>query len=110
MQTNQTWVCNGPVDLDSVTVTMTGRSARAAARRRPSAPGCTGRIGRIDVVTSVADGVKVAEGVHDLAIDGGSIRCSRKAPVMHQDGVQVMGGARITFRNMPSTAAARPDG
>ena len=53
-------------------------------RRRADAvhlePGCTGRIGRLTVVTSVADGVKVAEGVHDLAVDGGSIRCLAKLP------------------------------
>jgi hypothetical protein len=63
-------------------------------------PGCTGRIGRLDVVTSVADGVKVAEGVHDLAIDAGSIRCRGKVADVHQDGMQVMGGARITLRGL----------
>jgi hypothetical protein len=100
-QTDQTWVCRGPVDLDSVSVTMT---TSFASRRGGDAvhlgSGCTGRIGRLDVVTSVADGVKVAEGVHDLAVAAGSIRCDGKVADMHQDGMQVMGGARITLRGL----------
>jgi hypothetical protein len=95
---NQTWVCNGPVDLDSVTVTIDqSSSARDGVHLRD---GCTGRIGQLVVNQSVGDGVKVAQGVHDLAIDGGSVRCFAKRPVMHQDGIQVMGGTRITFRNL----------
>jgi hypothetical protein len=95
---NQTWTCKGPVDYDSVTVTIDQSSnARDAVHLRD---GCTGRIGQLVVNQSVGDGVKVAEGVHDLAIDGGSVRCFAKAPVMHQDGIQVMGGTRITFRNL----------
>jgi hypothetical protein len=39
-------------------------------------------------------------GPHDLTIGGGSIRCLAKAPTLHQDGIQVMGGARITFRGL----------
>jgi hypothetical protein len=63
-------------------------------------PGCTGRIGRIDVTTSIADGIKVAGGVHDLTVAGGTVHCVAKAPVLHQDGIQVMGGERITFTKM----------
>jgi len=100
-QTDQTWVCRGPVDLDSVSVTMT---ASVASRRGGDAVhlerGCTGRIGRLDVVTSVADGVKVAEGVHDLSVAAGSVRCEGKVADVHQDGMQVMGGARITLRGL----------
>jgi hypothetical protein len=100
-QTDHTWVCRGPVDLDSVSVTMTSafttrRDGDAVHLER----GCTGRIGTLDVVTSVADGVKVAEGAHDLAVDGGSIRCQGKVADVHQDGMQVMGGARITLRGL----------
>jgi hypothetical protein len=100
-QTNQTWVCRGPVDLKSVSVTMT--SAITTRRNGDAvhlAPGCTGHIGRLTVVTSVADGVKVAEGVHDLAVGGGSIRCLAKLANLHQDGMQVMGGARITLHGL----------
>jgi len=100
-QTNHTWVCRGPVNLKSVSVTMT--SAITTRRNGDAvhlAPGCTGRIGRLTVVTSVADGVKVAEGVHDLAVGGGSIRCLAKLAHLHQDGMQVMGGARITMHGL----------
>ena len=101
VQTNQTWVCRGPVNLDSVSVTMT---PAFASRRGGDAvhlePGCTGVIRRIEVVTSVADAVKVTEGVHDLTVGSGSIRCAAKVANVHQDGVQVMGGTRITFRGL----------
>ena len=92
-QTDQTWVCRGPVDLDSVSVTMTSAiSSRRGADAIHLEPGCTGRIRHLEVLTAAADAVKVAEGVHDLAIDGGSIVCTAKLPTMHQDGIQVMGG------------------
>jgi hypothetical protein len=95
---NQTWTCTGPVDLDSVTVTIDSSSmARDAVHLRD---GCTGRIGRLVVTQSIGDAVKVAQGVHDLSVDGGSIRCLAKGPNLHQDGIQVMGGARITFSNL----------
>jgi len=102
VQTDKTWVCKSAVDLDVVSVTMTpsapgGASGRDAVHLQP---GCTGRIGELDVTTSIADGVKVAEGAHDLEIDGGSIHCLAKAPTLHQDGIQVMGGDSITFHNM----------
>jgi hypothetical protein len=100
-QTDQTWVCRGPVDLDSVSVTMTSAfTNRGGGDAVHLEPGCTGHIGRLDVVTSVADGVKVAEGVHDLAVDAGSIHCLGKVADVHQDGMQVMGGSRITLRGL----------
>ncbi len=100
-QTDRMWVCRGPVDLDSVTVTMT---SAIASRRGADAVhlerGCTGRIGQLRVVTAAGDAVKVAEGAHDLELGGGSISCTGKLPKLHQDGLQVMGGTRITFRNL----------
>jgi hypothetical protein len=100
-QTDQTWVCRGPVDLDSVSVTMTSAfTSRGGGDAVHLEPGCTGHIGRLDVVTSVADGVKVAEGVHDLAVGAGSIHCLGKVADVHQDGMQVMGGSRITLRGL----------
>jgi hypothetical protein len=102
VQTDRTWVCNGAVDLDSVTVIMTP-SAIGTGQARDAIhlqPGCTGTIGRIDVTTSIADGIKVAGGVHDLVVGGGKVHCLAKKPVLHQDGIQVLGGERITFKNM----------
>jgi hypothetical protein len=63
-------------------------------------PGCTGRIGRLEVTQRSGDGVKVAEGVHDLTVEGGTIRCLDKAPRVHQDGIQAMGGMNITFHGL----------
>jgi hypothetical protein len=102
VQTDQLWVCKGPVDLDSVTITMTPASIgnRADEDAIHFAPGCTGRIGQLNVTQWAGDAVKATEGVHDLSIGGGSIRCLGKAPGMHQDGVQVMGGTNITFSNL----------
>jgi hypothetical protein len=106
--TDQTWVCRGPVDLDSVSVTMTSAiTSRRGADAIHLEPGCTGRIGQLQVLTAAGDAVKVAEGVHDLAIDGGSILCTAKLPTMHQDGIQVMGGERITLRGL-SINCGRP--
>jgi hypothetical protein len=100
--TDQTWVCSGPVNLDAVVVTIT--PAMAGDRKNADAvhlePGCTGRIGLLLVNDSAGDAVKVAEGAHDLTIGGGAIHCPAKAPKLHQDGVQAMGGQRITFANM----------
>ena len=98
--TDHTWVCNGPVDLDSVTVTMTPASAATKADAIYLESGCTGRIGWIQVITSIADGVKVAQGAHDLTIGGGLIHCLAKLPVLHQDGIQVMGGSNIALTGL----------
>jgi hypothetical protein len=97
--TDKTWVCTKPVDLDSVTVTMTAAASGGASATDAIhlESGCTGRIGRIEVTTSIADGVKVAQGAHDLTIGGGRVRCLAKTPAVHQDGIQVMGGSNITL-------------
>ncbi len=100
-QTDQMWVCRGPVDLDSVSVAMTSAlTSRRGADAVHLEPGCTGRIGRLDVDTSAGDAVKATEGVHDLTIDGGTVHCAAKLPTMHQDGFQIMGGTRITLRGL----------
>src|SRR4051812_23443401 len=64
---DHTWVCDGPVALDSVTVTIhADLPDRLDAVKL--APGCTGWIGRIDVTQYAADGIKIAQGAHDLRI------------------------------------------
>src|SRR5262249_22808272 len=48
--TDQTWVCAGPVDLDSVSVTMTAAAAQLPRTEEDAIHiinGCTGRIGRV---------------------------------------------------------------
>jgi hypothetical protein len=104
---DRTWSCTGPVDLDLVRVTMIVADADAIHLRE----GCTGRIGRIEVETWTADGVKVnaQEPVaHDLTIAGGSIDCHSQT-LGHQDGIQAMGGQRVTFSSLEIRCGSNPN-
>ena len=56
--TDRTWVCNGPVELDSVTVTITAAASRRNRDAVHLGEGCTGRIGQLTVTQYVADGVR----------------------------------------------------
>jgi Ca2+-binding RTX toxin-like protein len=106
---DQAWTCSGPVNVDLVKVTMQNVKNDAIYLRT----NCTGRIGRIEIETWVGDGVKVnapAPAAHDLVIEGGYIRCHDHAPGAHQDGIQVMSGERITFRNLEINCNSNPNG
>ena len=64
---------------------------------------CSGRIGRVEVETWTADGIKVQNAgtvAHDLVIESGYVKCHDVAGEYHQDGIQAMGGYRLTFRNL----------
>ena len=37
---------------------------------------------------------------HDLVIESGYVKCHDVAGSYHQDGIQAMGGTRLTFRNL----------
>jgi hypothetical protein len=93
---DKTWACSGPVNLDSVSVTITNKTPVAILLR----DGCTGTIGTISVVTNYADGVHVNGTAHDLKINGGTITCKGRGDGIHQDGIQAMSGARVTFSNL----------
>ena len=98
---NRSWTCSRRVNLDLVKITMRTRNEHAIYLR----PGCHGRIDRIEVVTRTMDGITVNRGngrtpAHDLTIGGGYIRCPAHSAGGHQDGVQVMDGLRLTFRNL----------
>jgi hypothetical protein len=96
---NSTWYCDGPVDVELVKVTTTDGQNRDAMR----IDNCSGRIARVEVDTNAVDGLKVRNTdpvAHDLTIEGGYVRCHGHPPEAHQDGIQVMGGARLTFRNL----------
>jgi hypothetical protein len=104
---NRTWTCRGPVNIGLVRVTM--RSGGDAIHLREN---CSGRIGRIEVETWSNDGLKVnapSPAAHDLVIEGGYIRCHAHEPGAHQDGIQAMGGARITFRNLELNCNSNPN-
>jgi hypothetical protein len=93
--TDKAFVCAGPVHLTSVSVTMKNVSGDAVFLRK----GCTGTIGRIDIVQFHGDGIKLGA-AHDLTIGGGSIRCYAHDALKHQDGVQILGGTNVSFRNL----------
>ena len=96
---NRPFVCTGRVDLDLVRVTMRTPVQDAISL----ATNCTGRIGRIEVETWTADGIKVqnrGDVAHDLVIESGYVKCHDVFGEYHQDGIQVMGGSAITFRNL----------
>jgi hypothetical protein len=94
---NGSWTCDGPVNMDLVKVNQPSGDAIVLAE------GCTGSIGRIEIDTWTQDGVKIqnqSNPAHDLTIGGGYVTCHGISPGAHQDAVQAMGGARITFRNI----------
>ena len=98
---NDTFNCSSypqPVDFDLVKVTITDQSVRRDGFH--TGDNCTGRIDRIEIDVSSGDGVKVGQGAHDLVIGGGFVRCNGNYGDVHQDGIQVMGGTRVTFQNL----------
>ena len=99
---NQTFECSSypqPVNFELVKVTITAQAGPKLDGIH-TGPRCTGRIGRVEVDTSYADGVKVHPGTHDLVIEGGYVRCRDRVGAVHQDGIQAMGGQRVTFKNL----------
>jgi len=96
---DRTYVCSGPVNYDLVKVTISNPSlGRTDAVRIAS--GCTGRIGRLEVDTNNADGIHVGAGAHDLVIGSGYVHSSGVCGgcgSVHVDGIQVLGGQRITM-------------
>jgi Ca2+-binding RTX toxin-like protein len=101
VQVDKTWTCTGRVDLDLVKITMNpGARDRDAIHLRTN---CSGHIRRIEVDTWAGDGIKInapSPVAHDLVIWGGYIRCFEHPEGAHQDGIQALGGERITFRNL----------
>ena len=96
---DESWSCLGPVDIDIVRVTMPTRVEDAVRIDE----NCSGRVGRLEVNTWTADGIKVQNrGIvaHDFVIESGYVKCHDVAGDYHQDGIQVMGGTRLTFRNL----------
>jgi len=85
----------GEVDLGVVRVTI--REGDPVADAVHLMDGCTGRIRAILVEQWTGDGIKVGAGAHDLVVDYVHVRCYAKPEGKHQDGIQVLGGQRISF-------------
>jgi hypothetical protein len=102
------WVCKGPVNLDLVKVTQ-----HASSNGIYIDSGCTGRIGRIEIDTWTYDGLKIsakAPVAHDLTIGGGYITCHAwSGGNLHQDGIQVMGGTRVSLNNLQVRCPTSPN-
>jgi hypothetical protein len=108
---NRTFKCSSypqPVDFDLVKVTIDASQTRRTDAFHTSGSGneCTGRIGRLEIDTWNADGVKVHPPAHDLVVEGGYVRCHDRYGSVHQDGIQAMGGTRVTFRNLEVDCAS----
>lgn len=103
---DQGWYCGEEVDIDRLEVTIRHANTDAIHIAR----GCTGRIGEIVVVQYQRDGLKVSDGAHDLVIEGGSIECRTQRLNSHQDGVQAMGGSRITFKDLRIDCTTKSSG
>ena len=101
MLVDRPFVCNGPVNVGLVRVTMNAGVSGADAV--VLGENCSGRIGRVEVDTWSGDGIKVqnsAPVAHDLVVESGYVRCHSRTAGYHQDGIQAMGGHRLTFRNL----------
>ena len=95
---DRTFVCDGLVNYGTVKVTISGNLGRTDAVR--FAAGCTGRIDRLEVDTSNADGIHIGAFAHDLVVASGYVHshgvCGDCGSV-HIDGIQALGGQRITM-------------
>ena len=100
------WYCSGEVDIDRIAITIESADTDAIHLGY----GCTGTIRELEVVQRRLDGVKVSEGAHDIVVEKGTITCADQMPGSHQDGVQVMGGRRITFRELRVDCPTRSSG
>lgn len=95
-----------PLDLDLVKVTLTENYDRRFTHAVGLRGKCTGRIGRLEVDTSIGTGVMVGKGAQNLSIEDGYIRCwdrrraAQRRHDLHQDGVIAMGGLDVTFHGV----------
>ena len=84
------WTCTSattahPLDLDDVTIIVNADVVKEGVR---FGPGCTGRIGKLTVVTQGGDGIKAVKGAHDLVIGGGSVTCKEPTGRLHDRPVR----------------------
>jgi hypothetical protein len=103
---DQGWYCGGHVDVDRLEVMIRNVPVDAVE----IGFGCNGRIGELVVVQYQQDGVKVTAGSYDLVVEKGTIECVEQKIGGHQDGVQAMGGTRITFKNLRVDCPTRSSG
>jgi len=93
---DKTWRCTGPVNLDSVTVTITPKAPVMDAVLLDQ--GCTGTIGSLVITQYRGDALKIGL-AQNLTVGSALIRCFAHASGKHQDGVQILGGSHIRLIN-----------
>ena len=91
---NKTFKCKGKVAPNTTVTVVIDNGSHTDGIHLDD--GCTGGPLIVHIRTNGADGVKVHKGAHDLVVKGG-VRCAGKHGAVHQDGVQAMGGNRVTF-------------
>jgi hypothetical protein len=112
LRTDETWVCDRPLeeygDLPIIVKSRIVDQPEPVEAVTLSGPDCTGdgNPETIDLVLEIngdggeigptADAVKVKLGAHDIEIEGYA-DCGEAPPGVHQNGIRVMLGYRITF-------------
>jgi hypothetical protein len=92
-----------PLDLTLVKVTITGkiRDPKIDSAVNLGLRGkCSGRIGRIEVLTNADDAMKILSGARDLVVESALLTCTEKDKGVHQDGIQVQGGHNVALKNV----------
>lgn len=101
---NKTWSCKGPQQGSVINVREDGGDLDAVHLDS----GCTGTV-TLHIWTNQRDGVKLHGGAHDLVVTG-DLYCGGKVGKVHQDGVQAMGGTRVTFENWKENCVSGNNG
>ncbi len=89
----------GVTDFDLIRVTMTPAST-SSINLAGWFDQLSGRIGRLELESSRGDGLHVGAGCHDLIVESGYVYVHDVTGSLHWDAIQVMGGYRVTFREL----------
>lgn len=119
VNTTRSWLCRGALrSFGPLPVKVVSRIPNPGTADAIRLIGCygDGNPATVDLILDVRgnggtlgtgyDSVKVGQSAHDLVITG-SVACGARRGAIHQDGVQVMSGRRIQFRDF---VAGDPDG
>ncbi len=98
VQTDRTFSCRQPVNLDLLQVTITDAATQKDAVL--IRPGCTGTIKRLVIYNTQCDGVKGS--ANNFTIQSGTmdLPARRSDRLCHQDAFQITGGSNITVSGM----------
>jgi hypothetical protein len=89
----------GVTDFDLIRVNMTPAST-SSINLAGWFDQLTGRIGRLELESSRGDGIHMGAGCHDLVVEEGYVYVHDVTSSLHWDAIQVLGGYRVTFKNL----------